>query len=55
MHWYVSLPALMFLAASLECFRRWRMTPSENRARALAGAVILLAAAAALAVLEWVT
>jgi hypothetical protein len=55
MHWYISLPALMFLAASLETFRRWRMKPSENGGRALAAAVILLAAAVAMAVVEWVS
>jgi hypothetical protein len=55
MKWYVSGPAILFLAAAVISLRRALIGPISVWPRVLAAAVILLAAAIALVVLDLTT
>jgi hypothetical protein len=52
MKWYVSGPATMFLAAALICLRQAATGPVTARPRQLVAVGILLAAAAAMLVID---
>lgn len=52
MKWYVSAPAMMFLATALICLREAVTGPVTARPRRLVAVGILLAAAAAMVVVD---
>jgi hypothetical protein len=54
MSWQFAVPAVLFLAASGICFRRWQLAPPENKVRTLIAAGILLAVAVGIVVFDLV-